>query len=126
MHVYIYNICRNTVYNIFHLLYRWQRRKTSVPFDVRGQTRPVRMRRVSTGQLADTRPRGCAYPQTTGWSSRLFDDDFETRRIRLRRRCRRWRKQRRLLPMVSSNTKHNISSGEKNVNVHSLHRKNKN
>lgn len=56
----------STIYHILYLSSRWQRRKTSVPFDVRSQTRPVRMRRVSTGQLADTRPRGCTYPQATG------------------------------------------------------------
>lgn len=96
----------------FYLSYRWQRRKTGVPFNVGGQTRPVRMRRVSTGQLADTRPRGCAHSQATGRSSGLANDCCETRRIRVRRRSRRWRKQRRLLPVVSTN--HNtITTGKK-------------
>jgi len=107
--------------NHLYLPCRWQRRKTGVPFDVRGQTRVVRMRRVSTGQLTDTRPRGCAHPQTTGRSPGLANDGCETRRIRVRRRCRRWGKQRRLLPVVS--TKHNIKyiNEEKNVYLRNLH-----
>lgn len=72
-----------------------RRGETGVPFDVRGEKRSVRVRRISAGQLADARPRGRAHPPAARRSpGHACRERGRVRRVRRRQR-------RRLLPMVS-------------------------